>query len=100
MIFRNLIFEAEIVEKRLRAGMVSHHERQASKRCSEQQHRWPAYNVNVAPLQALTERLFQHTRLISTFMVYHFRDGTAEQAQVHAWEANTRWPSRASVVYS
>src|SRR5262249_46202720 len=65
MIFRNLIFEAEIVEQRLRAGMVSHHERQASKRCSEQQHRWPAYNVNVAPLQALTERLFQHTQAIS-----------------------------------
>jgi hypothetical protein len=39
--------------------VVSHHEQQASERCSEQQHRWPAYNLNVASPQASTEGLFQ-----------------------------------------
>src|SRR5713101_3735086 len=65
MIFRNLIFEPEVVKQRLRAGMVSHHEQQASKWNGEQQHRvlWPAYNPNLAPPQASTEGLFQQTRL-------------------------------------
>src|SRR6266436_8495693 len=65
MIFRNLIFEPEVVKQRLRAGMVSHHEQQASKWNGEQQHRvlWPAYNPNLAPPQASTEGLFQHPRL-------------------------------------
>jgi hypothetical protein len=47
---------------------VSHHEQQASKCGGEQQHRelWPAYNVNLAPLQASIEGLFQQTRLFST----------------------------------
>src|SRR6266851_3317957 len=68
MIFRNLIFEPEIVKQRLRAGMVSHHEQQASKWNGEQQHRalWPAYNLNLAPPQASTEGLFQQTRLFSS----------------------------------
>src|SRR5207244_11307227 len=64
MIFRNLIFEPEVVKQRLRAGMVSHHEQQASKCNGEQQHRvlWPAYNLNIAPPQASTEGLFQQTQ--------------------------------------
>src|SRR6476619_3001619 len=64
MILRNLIFKTEVVKQRLRAGMVSHHEQQASKWNGEQQHRelWPAYNANVAPSQASTEGLFQQTR--------------------------------------
>src|SRR6266511_2687854 len=68
MIFRNLIFEPEVVKQRLRAGMVSHHEQQASKWNGEQQHRvlWPAYNLNIAPPQASTEGLFQQTRLFSS----------------------------------
>src|SRR5437660_1495207 len=68
MIFRNLIFEPEVVKQRLRAGMVSHHEQQASKCNGEQQHRalWPAYNLNIAPPQASTEGLFQQTRLIAS----------------------------------
>src|SRR6266404_7642059 len=63
MIFRNLIFEPEVVKQRLRAGMVSHHEQQASKWNGEQQHRvlWLAYNLNIAPPQASTEGLFQQT---------------------------------------
>jgi hypothetical protein len=67
MIFRNLIFEPEVVKQRLRAGMVSHHEQQASKWNGEQQHRvlWPAYNLNIAPPQASTEGLFQQTQAIS-----------------------------------
>src|SRR6476660_3177006 len=67
MILRNLIFETEVVKQRLRAGMVSHHEQQASKCHGEQQHRelWPAYNANVAPSQASTEGLFQQTQAIS-----------------------------------
>src|SRR5216684_557169 len=68
MIFRNLIFEPEVVKQRLRAGMVSHHEQQASKWNGEQQHRvlWPAYNPNIAPPQASTEGLFQQTRLLTS----------------------------------
>jgi hypothetical protein len=68
MIFRNLIFQPEVVKRRLRAGMVSHHHQQASKWNGEQQHRelWPAYNPNIAPPQASTEGLFQQTRLIAT----------------------------------
>src|SRR5450631_4725406 len=68
MIFRNLIFEPEVVKQRLRAGMVSHHEQQASKYNGEQQHRvlWPAYNSNIAPPQASTEGLFQQTRLLTS----------------------------------
>src|SRR6476646_381937 len=68
MILRNLIFKTEVVKQRLRAGMVSHHEQQASKCHGEQQHRelWPAYNANVAPSQASTEGLFQQTRLVTT----------------------------------
>src|SRR5580765_3916802 len=68
MILRNLIFKTEVVKQRLRAGMVSHHEQQASKCHGEQQHRelWPAYNANVAPSQASTEGLFQQTRPFST----------------------------------
>src|SRR5229473_361885 len=67
MIFRNLIFEPEVVKQRLRAGMVSHHEQQASKWNGEQQHRvlWPAYNLNIAPPQASTEGLFQQTQAFS-----------------------------------
>ena len=67
MIFRNLIFESEVVKQLLRAGMVSHHEQQASKWNDEQQHRglWPAYNPNTAAPQASTEGLFQQTRLLS-----------------------------------
>src|SRR2546428_10953501 len=67
MIFRNLIFEPEVVKQRLRAGMVSHHKQQASKCNGEQQHRvlWPAYNLNIAPPQASTEGLFQQTRAIA-----------------------------------
>src|SRR5256885_14793474 len=76
MIFRNLIFEPEVVKQRLRAGMVSHHEQQASKWNGEQQHRvlWPAYNPNIAPPQASTEGLFQQTRLISTVILHYFRN--------------------------
>jgi len=68
MIFRNLIFQAEVIKQRLLAGMVSHHEQQASKCNGEPQHRvlWPAYNPNIAPLQASTEGLFQQTRLLTT----------------------------------
>src|SRR5436190_12086543 len=47
--------------------MASHHEQQASQCYGEQQHRvlWPAYNPNLPPLQASTERLFQQTRLFA-----------------------------------
>src|SRR5215472_7632975 len=66
MIFRYLIFEAEVIKQQLRAGVVSHHEQQASEHCTEQQHRWPAYNANLAPPQASTEGLFQQTRLLTS----------------------------------
>src|SRR6476661_4651105 len=71
MILRNLIFKTEVVKQRLRAGMVSHHEQQASKCHGEQQHRelWPAYNANVAPSQASTEGLFQQTRLFTSIIL-------------------------------
>src|SRR5215475_7502944 len=67
MIFRNLIFEAEVVEQRLRAGLVPHHEQQTSECSGEQQRRelWPAYNANIALPQASTEGLFQQTQAIT-----------------------------------
>src|SRR5215475_9985504 len=67
MIFRNVIFQLEVIKQRLPAGLVSHHE-QASKRNREQQHRvlWPAYNPNLATRQASTEGLFQQTQAVST----------------------------------
>src|SRR5713226_6264587 len=66
MIFRNVIVQPKVVKQRLRAGMVSHHEQQASKWNGEKQHRvlWPAYNLNLAPPQASTEGLFQQTQAI------------------------------------
>src|SRR5215470_4217020 len=66
MIFRNMIFQLEVIKQRLPAGLVSHHE-QASKANREQQHRvlWPAYNPNLATRQASTEGLFQQTRLFT-----------------------------------
>src|SRR6476620_3203979 len=72
MILRNLIFKTEVVKQRLRAGMVSHHEQQASKCHAEQQHRelWPAYNANVAPSQASTEGLFQQTQAFSPLCAF------------------------------
>jgi hypothetical protein len=57
-----------VVEQRLRAGLVFHHEQQASECNDEQQHRelWRAYNANVALPQASTEGLFnRHRRLHS-----------------------------------
>jgi len=81
MIFRNLIFETEVVKQRLRAAMVSHHEQQASECNGEQPHRelWPAYNANVAPSQASTEELFQQTRLVSTAIHYNLRVRTMSE---------------------
>jgi len=38
---------------------MSHHEQQASEHGDEQQHLWPAYNLNLAPPQASTQGLFQ-----------------------------------------
>ena len=56
------------MKQRLRTGMVSHHEQQASERGNQQQHRqlWPAYSVNSAALQESTQGLFQQTRLLAT----------------------------------
>src|SRR5215831_6322743 len=67
MIFRDLIFQTKVVEQRLRARVISHHDQQPSEDCREHRHRelWPAYNLNLAPPQASTEGLFQHSRLIS-----------------------------------
>src|SRR5215469_1725376 len=67
MILRNLIFQLEVINQRLPAGWVSHHE-QASKRNRELQHRvlWPAYNLNLATRQASTEGLFQQGRKLDS----------------------------------
>src|SRR5437660_9900709 len=67
MIFRNLIFEPEVVKQRLRAGMVSHHKQQASKCNGEQQHRvlWPAYNLNIAPPQGTGGRVPRRVTLMA-----------------------------------
>jgi hypothetical protein len=61
-----LILQSEVVEQRLRAGVVSHHEQQASEDDDEQQHLWPAYNPNLASPQASTVGLFQHPRDVTT----------------------------------
>ena len=61
MVFRNLIFDPEVVEQRLRAGMRSHHEQQASERSHEQQHHvlWLAYKMIGVQEQAPSQVLFQ-----------------------------------------
>jgi len=38
MVFGNVIFQPEIVEQRLRAGLSPHHDQQASDNGDEQQH--------------------------------------------------------------
>src|SRR6476620_7610934 len=93
MILRNLIFKTEVVKQRLRAGMVSHHEQQASKCHGEQQHRelWPAYNANVAPSQASTEGLFQQTRLFTTVTTNVPRSRSA--VSLADWAAQTKCAS-------
>src|SRR5215470_9669856 len=66
MVFWNLIFNPEVVEQRLRAGVRSHHEQQASERGQQPQHHklWPAYNVTSVQEQASSRVLFQQTRVI------------------------------------
>src|SRR5439155_20176776 len=95
MIFRNLIFEPEVVKQRLRAGMVSHHKQQASKCNGEQQHRvlWPAYNLNIAPPQASTEGLFQQTQVkaITLRTGYH----PAHRVIPSPYLASARFPPQA-----
>src|SRR5579864_6804608 len=60
MIFRNLIFEAEVIKQRFRAGLVSHHEQQTSQRSREKQHleTLPAYNVNLADATSIKRGTF------------------------------------------
>src|SRR5262249_43561273 len=114
MILRNLIFEAKVVEQRLRAGLVPHHEQQASECSGEQQHRelWPAYNPNLALPQASTEGLFQQTRLITTvipvfykaFAIANRRWNVLEtcfasfRATCSAWQASSKQRSWARTV--
>jgi hypothetical protein len=53
MILRNLIFDPEIVEERLRAGVMSHHEQQASEGGNEQQpHVQLAKRRGILPLES------------------------------------------------
>src|SRR5215831_11267660 len=72
MIFRDLIFQTKVVEQRLRARVISHHDQQPSEDCREHRHRelWPAYNLNLAPPQASTEGLFQHSQDLSLIISY------------------------------
>ena len=67
MILRNLIFDPEIVEQRLRARVMSHHEQQASEHGNEQQHHelWPAYNLTAVQEQASSQVLFQQQLAIA-----------------------------------
>src|SRR5215469_7293189 len=67
MVLRNLIFDPEIVEQRLRAGVMSHHEQQASERGNVPQHHelWPAYNLTFVPEQASSQVLFQQQRNVT-----------------------------------
>ena len=67
VIFRNLIFQPEVVEQRLGTGVLSHHEQQASEHGDEPQHHelCCAYNVTAAQSQASTQGLFQQTQALS-----------------------------------
>src|SRR5215469_10193912 len=68
MILRTLIFDPEIVEERLRAGVMSYHEQQASEPGNEQQPHelWPAYYVTLVREQASSLVLFQQQRDITS----------------------------------
>jgi hypothetical protein len=66
MIFGNLIFHAKVVKKRLRAGVISHHEQPPDVMVNNIEELWHAYNLNIGPSQASTEGLFQQTRPVNT----------------------------------
>ena len=84
MILRNLIFYSEIVEQRLRARVMSHHEQQASERGNEQQlhELWPAYNLTAVLEQASSQVLFQQQLPLS--QVIRRTSGRARISRVNA----------------
>jgi hypothetical protein len=75
---------------------MSHHAQQASQRGDKQQHRelWPAYNPNLAPLQAASEGLFQQTRLDFNFCRFEPECLAVELRQFvdRAWRPATSTP--------
>jgi hypothetical protein len=68
VVLRNVVFDAEVVEQRLCAGVLSHHEQQASENGDQAQRQelLSAYNVPLPRSQAPTLGLFQQLHLFRT----------------------------------
>ena len=67
MVFRDLILNAKVVEQRLRTGVLSHHNPQASVNGDEEEHRQNAcpYRRCCQHFSAHSRRLFQHPQGLS-----------------------------------
>ena len=68
MVFRNLIFDAKVVEQRLGTGVLSHHNPQASVNGDEEEHRQNAcsYRRCCQHFSSHSRRLFQQPPLFAT----------------------------------
>src|SRR5580704_10110203 len=68
MVFRNLIFNAKVVEQRLRTSMLSHHNPQASVNGDQEEHRQNACSDRrcCQHFSSHSRRLFQQPPLFST----------------------------------
>src|ERR1700752_3217508 len=68
VVFRNLIFNAKVVEQRLGTGVLSHHNPQASVNGDEEEHRQNAcsYRRCCQQFSSHSRRLFQHPPDLST----------------------------------
>jgi hypothetical protein len=68
MVLGDVISQAEIVEQRLRTGVLTHHDQQASENGDQAQHQQQlssAYNFAALTSQAPTQGLFQQLPLIA-----------------------------------
>jgi hypothetical protein len=68
VVFRNLIFDAKVVEQRLETGVLSHHNPQASVIGYEEEHRQNAWSYKrcCQHFSLHSRRLFQHPPLFAT----------------------------------
>src|SRR6201988_2398022 len=68
VVFRNLIFDAKVIEQRLGTGVLSHHNPQASVNGDEEKHRQNArsYRRCCQHFSSHSRRLFQQPPLFST----------------------------------
>ena len=71
MVFRNLIFNAKIIEQRFGTGVLSHHNPEASVYGDEEEHRQTLAQIDVAAtLQfAFTKGFSTATEIITSYVI-------------------------------